>query len=82
MTCQDLADFLMDYIEGALPQTQRDEFDSHLGACPPCIEYMKSYEETIRMGKTLCDQPDAPIPDDVPEKLIRAILSARAKSAS
>ena len=75
--CREISDFLMAYLDGELPAEQREAFDKHLAACPPCATYLKSYEATVRLGK-LCGcsgLPAAPIP----ENLVKAILEARAK---
>ena len=77
MTCRQLVDFLMAYLDGDLPEDQRAHFERHLSACPACVVYMNSYVETVRMGKVACSAPDGPIPGDVPEELVRAILAAR-----
>ncbi len=75
MTCREMVDFLMDYVNGELPAEQRSDFDGHLAACPPCIAYLESYKETIKLGRQVCGREE--IPDDVPQELIDAILSAR-----
>ncbi|MBI2807251.1 MAG: zf-HC2 domain-containing protein [Planctomycetes bacterium] len=76
MTCKEVADFLMDYSNGELSQTERAIFEEHLGICPECVAYVQSYEITIKASKTACDQ----VHDEVPEDLIRAILAAKQKS--
>ena len=80
-TCRELADFLMQYIEDELPAGQRTEFERHLAACPPCLAYLETYKTTIGLGKALCESPTDPLPNDVPERLVQAILAARAKTA-
>ena len=77
MTCRELVDFLMDYLNRELPPDQQSAFELHLGLCPPCVAFVHSYEEAIRMGKCACTDLDAPVPDAVPQSLIDAILAAR-----
>ena len=77
VTCRTFVEFLMDYMSGELPATQRDEFDEHLAACVACVAYMKSYSDTIKLGKAAFADPDAGVPDDVPEDLVKAVLAAR-----
>lgn len=77
MTCKELVEFLMDYLDGDLPEPQRKSFEEHLSACPDCIAYLATYEETIALGKQAYTADDEPVPAAVPEDLIRAILSAR-----
>jgi anti-sigma factor RsiW len=79
MTCGELSGFLDDHLDGSLPPPARKTFDAHLGECPECAAYLRSYATTIRLAKATADPPNAPIRDDVPEALVRAILAARTK---
>jgi anti-sigma factor RsiW len=76
LTCRELIDFLAAYLDGELPEGTRGDFERHLSVCPPCVDYLASYRETIRLGKQAC-QPDEDLPPDVPADLVTAILSAR-----
>jgi len=77
VTCRKFVEFLMDYLEGGLSDSQRDEFDAHLAACTACVAYMNTYAHTIELGKAAFRDPDAAVPDDVPADLVAAILQAR-----
>ena len=77
MTCHEVIDFLMEYLSGELSASERAEFEQHLADCPDCAAYLKSYEETIKLGKAVFANPDAPVPQDVPEELVQAILASR-----
>jgi anti-sigma factor RsiW len=72
-------DFLMDYLEDALPAEQRGAFEGHMDDCPGCVTYLDTYRETVRLGREICGDPEGPVPEDVPELLVRAILAARAR---
>lgn len=76
ITCQQLIDFIMSYLDGELPREQRAEFDRHLAACPSCVDYLNTYEKTVLLAKSCADDP---VSDDVPESLVQAILEARKK---
>jgi anti-sigma factor RsiW len=78
MTCGELVDFLMAYLDGELSAAQRTAFEHHLGECPECEAYLRSYRDTVRLGKTLGDGDD-PLPADVPEELVQAIVTARGR---
>jgi anti-sigma factor RsiW len=80
MRCLEFVEFLMAYLERELPTAEREEFERHLDRCPDCVNYLATYEETVRLGKGLCDDPDGPPPADAPDELVRAILAARAKA--
>ena len=62
MTCREFITFLLDYF-GELDGEQRARFDAHLALCPGCVAYMRSYRETIRLGKEAFADPDEPIPE-------------------
>lgn len=81
MTCREVLDFLLDYLALELPEPQVAEFERHLAACPSCVAYLKSYEQTIQLSQSLADAaPDAPpaeLANELPEDLVAAILKAR-----
>lgn len=77
MTCRELTEFLDAYLENELAAAERREFDRHLVVCRDCVTYLTTYRTAVRMGKLALGQPDAPLPEDVPEDLIDAILKSR-----
>ena len=77
MNCREFLDFLMAYLDDELPAAQRAALDDHLGDCPSCVTYLDTYRETVRLGRDVCADPEAPMPDNVPDDLVRAILAAR-----
>ena len=82
MTCQEFIEFVWKYLDNALPQDQRAIFDAHLAVCPGCVNYLSNYGETVRLvGQAFAD-PQAEVPEEVPEELIAAILRARSKAVT
>jgi anti-sigma factor RsiW len=80
MTCRELIDFLGDYLDGQLPAAQRGAFESHLGACPHCANYLDSYRKTIALAGEAFDG-DAPAEHAAPDEIVRAVIEARKKSS-
>lgn len=76
LTCRDLIDFLRAYLDDELPPALRRRFEDHLDACPPCLHYLDSYRETVSLAGRAWDE-DGPVPEEVPEELVRAVLAAR-----
>ena len=68
----------MGYLDDELPPGQRAEFDRHMATCPSCVDYLNTYEKTVGLAKA-CAAND-PVPDDVPESLVQAILEARKRT--
>ena len=81
MNCREFTEFLHEYLFGNLPAEERAEFDKHLAECPWCVAYLDSYQKTIQLEQTAFSVPEgAPLPADVPEELVQAILRARSRS--
>ena len=77
ITCRQLIDFIASYRDNELTPDQRTEFDGHLAVCPSCVAYLKTYEQTVLLAKAAAGDP---VPDEIPEPLVKAILDARHKS--
>jgi anti-sigma factor RsiW len=68
-------EFLADYVAGTLETHERGTFEAHLAVCSGCIDYLRSYRETIRLAKsslTPIDDADGALPAE----LVAAILDA------
>lgn len=72
MTCQELIDFLANYLDGQLPPEERQRFDEHLSVCGPCRRYLAEYRVAVALGKDVAREPDA----ELPPELVKAILDA------
>jgi len=77
MTCRDLITFLHRYLEDDLSVEEQDRFNEHLAICPDCVAYINNYQATVRLAKATLLHDEDPVPDDVPEDLVTAILSVR-----
>jgi len=77
MTCREMTDFIMDYLNGELSPQQEELFALHMEACPPCRAYLATYQKTLELDRDAFTTPDGPVPEEVPEPLIDAILAAR-----
>jgi anti-sigma factor RsiW len=76
LTCRELAEFVMDYLDEALSAGERTVFEAHLAVCEDCIAYLRSYREAVRLGKAYGQDDDRHAPE-MPEDLVQAILASR-----
>jgi anti-sigma factor RsiW len=76
ITCQQVIEFISKYRDHELTSPERTEFERHLAICPSCVAYLKTYEQTVLLAKASADDP---VPDEIPEPLLKAILEARRK---
>lgn len=76
ITCKEFEDFVLSYLDGELPIRQKSVFEMHLRICRECRDYLASYQRATELGRAVSLSPDEPVPEDVPEDLIKAILDA------
>ena len=76
LTCQEVLDFLSDYVEGRLSAAEAARMDEHLAVCPECIAYLANFKATLASCQKLREselQKLGPLPED----LVQAILASR-----
>ena len=79
ITCREVLEFVMSYLDGDLTVEQRHEFERHIGVCPSCVNYLDTYKTTIMLGKSAMCDADSSICGDIPDALIKAVRAARLK---
>ena len=58
------------HVQIAFPKVE-----GHIEICSECAAYVDSYRTTVALARA-CEEVDA-LPDDVPDDLVKAILTAR-----
>lgn len=80
ITCRVFIEFLDDYIAGSQPQPVRDEFEQHIASCRQCDDYLRTYRDTVKLGKAAFQlSTNAPVPPEVPDELVQAVLAITAR---
>lgn len=74
ITCQELADLLMDFVANELPAEHRAVVEEHLCSCQGCHVYVETYQITIQLTRRLQCQP---LPDRLAQKLRAALEEMR-----
>ena len=74
LTCQEFIDFIDGYLDGELDPAQQSALAEHLSMCDECQGYLKTYQESIGVFRTIC--ADDALPSDVPASLVKGILAA------
>ncbi|MCH2186139.1 zf-HC2 domain-containing protein [Myxococcota bacterium] len=77
MKCREFVEFLMSYLDEELDDRARSVFELHLRGCGDCHRYMEDYVQAVELGRSVCREADGPLPNDVPEDFVQAILQAR-----
>ena len=79
ISCEELDDFIVDYLDDALADNQKEKFEQHIRFCSSCIKYLENYKNTIALSKAAFSDDYNPNCDDMPEELIQAIVASRDK---
>lgn len=72
-TCKESVDLLMDYLDGTLAADEEAQLEEHFEACPPCVDFLRTYRATPSLCKRALAKQ---MPKEVAEKL-SAFLRAR-----
>lgn len=76
ITCEEVITFLLEYLTQELSPDESNEFERHLSICPSCVAYLKTYRESVRLGRdAVADGNEKP--PELAAELVRAILAAR-----
>lgn len=60
LACQTLVELVTDYLEGALPPTDRARFETHLAGCGSCGHYVEQLRLTIKAAGRLTEEAIEP----------------------
>lgn len=57
--CDEVVEAVTDYLEGAMPDPDREAFERHLAACPGCAAYLEQMRAVVaglgRVGSEALD---------------------------
>jgi anti-sigma factor RsiW len=73
ISCQQLIEFCLDFMEGALPNEEQVGFRRHLAQCPDCVTFFETYQKTPEISR---DALATQIPASVREA-VRTFLRTR-----
>jgi hypothetical protein len=79
MNCKELAYMLADYFDGSMDPRLREELDSHIALCEPCMRFAKTYRTTCDKTRELRMDIEYQIPQDVRSRLENFVRSAALK---
>jgi len=71
ITCREVAELLIDFVEGELPEPKMLTLQQHICGCPPCMFYLENYRTTIEVTHSL---PEEPLPPEF-EARLRAVMA-------
>ncbi len=60
LACQELVEFVTDYLEGALARSTRARVERHLAACPFCVTYVEQIRQIITTASAVAPRRLSP----------------------
>jgi anti-sigma factor RsiW len=71
-TCHEVVELITEYLEDALPPTDRRRVEEHLALCDGCDGYLDQMRQTIRLTGMLTEEQ---VPDVQKAALLEAFRS-------
>ena len=65
ITCKHLVDLVADYMEEALSDDARADFEQHLSECGYCDAYIQQMHLTVKLTKQLSESELKPAPKEL-----------------
>ncbi|HLB62230.1 MAG TPA: zf-HC2 domain-containing protein [Actinomycetota bacterium] len=72
LTCKELVELVTEFLEGYLPEPDRERFEAHLAICDGCTAYVEQMRTTIRVTGTLTEEQ---VPQEATDRLLSAFRS-------
>jgi anti-sigma factor RsiW len=72
LTCKNLIELLLDYLEGRLSPDVVAEFERHLQDCAACLSYLRTYQRTRQLTGAVTR---VQMPDEMKARLRTLLLS-------
>ena len=79
LTCRELIDLLLDYLEEGLTPEVAADLERHLRACPPCVAYLNTYRKTRELTGQVTR---VPMPQEMTRRLRQFLLDRLATGSS
>ncbi|MDQ3262721.1 MAG: anti-sigma factor [Myxococcota bacterium] len=77
-SCKKSVDALLDYLDGQMSAEEEKHLQEHLSACPPCVDFLRTYKATPSLCKRALA---AKMPEELGQKLTE-FLRSKAKKIS
>ena len=76
LTCRQVEQFLLDYLEGQVSLWTWCKFRYHLLLCDDCRQYLQDYRNAVALGRRIFADPDDEAVGKVPDEILSAILKS------
>jgi anti-sigma factor RsiW len=74
LVCREFVELVTGYVEGTLPERDRERMDAHLAGCDGCAGYL---DDMRRLVGSLHETPEPPPDEATRDALLRAFRDLR-----
>lgn len=74
--CKELFAVLSQYLDAELPPADCEAIRAHVMNCPPCVKFIESLEQTIRLCRESKNAELPPLDEKVRKELLAAYLDS------
>lgn len=71
-TCKESVELLLGFLDGELAEEERRRLEEHFAACPPCVDFFRTYRATPELCRKALVQE---MPNELALQLTRFIRS-------
>jgi anti-sigma factor (TIGR02949 family) len=75
-SCKDSVDLLRQFLDGDMSDDQEKSLQEHLSACPPCVDFLKTYRATPGLCKRALARK---MPEEMGQKLTEFLRAKAGK---
>ena len=68
--CRELVERVTDYLDSALPATDRTRFEQHVGECPGCDEVLGQFRAVVAVTGRLAETDVATVDPSTRDRLL------------
>ena len=65
-SCKTVVDLLQALLDGELPENDERDLREHLEGCPPCIEFVNTYQKTSDLCRRMLQRE---MPEELADRL-------------
>ena len=73
LTCEQVVDLLVDFLEGDVTPETRSALLMHLDHCPPCDDFLKQYRKTSDICR---EELKASVPSELQARVLAFLRSS------
>jgi predicted anti-sigma-YlaC factor YlaD len=81
LVCREVVELVTDYVEDAMPATERRRLDVHLAGCHGCRSFLDQMRRTVQLAGRVTEADVRALPPETLQPLVAAFRQLRGGAA-